>query len=149
RHASLDEPIPSVTTSNRFGLVQPYIVPVNHGKGDKRSHSVDQPMPTITSVDAWGLIQPFILGMEHSNNIRPIDKPLDTITTARGGAHALVEPFLVKYNGTTSALSVNDPLDTVTAKDRFALVMPELKPGQAIGLLDILFRMLQPHELAA
>jgi DNA (cytosine-5)-methyltransferase 1 len=36
---------------------------------------------------------------------------------------------------------VNEPLDTVTSKDRFALVQPQ-------GM-DIRFRMLQPHELAA
>jgi DNA (cytosine-5)-methyltransferase 1 len=32
-------------------------------------------------------------------------------------------------------------MDTITAKDRFALVQPER--------LDVRFRMLQPHELAA
>lgn len=36
---------------------------------------------------------------------------------------------------------MTEPFDTITAKDRFALVEP--------GKMDILFRMLQPHELAA
>jgi DNA (cytosine-5)-methyltransferase 1 len=182
RNASVDEPIPTLDTSNRFGLVQPFIVPVNHGKDDLRSHSVDRPMPAITTVDAWGLIepfiinsggrdiaprstdeplntvvtrdhlglvQPFLIAMEHGGHERSIDRPLNTITTARGGAHGLVQPYLVKYNGTAGAQSVDDPLDTVTAKDRFGLVIPELKPGEEIALLDVHFRMLQPHELAA
>jgi DNA (cytosine-5)-methyltransferase 1 len=140
RNASVDDPIPTLDTSNRFGLVQPFI---------KRSHSVDAPMPSITTLDGWGLIQPFIVAMEHGGHERSIDKPLNTITTARGGAHGLVQPYLVKYNGTAGPLSVDEPLDTVTAKDRFGLVTPELQPGEEIALLDIHFRMLQPHELAA
>jgi len=42
---------------------------------------------------------------------------------------------------------LNKPLATVTGKDRFMLVEP--KTGRAVAELDILFRMLQPHELAA
>ena len=40
--------------------------------------------------------------------------------------------------------SINEPLGTVTTKDRFALIQPEINGMR----LDILFRMLQPHELA-
>ncbi|MGH9849034.1 MAG: DNA cytosine methyltransferase, partial [Blastocatellia bacterium] len=98
--------------------------------------------------DHLGVVQPFIISMEHGGHTRSIDQPLNTITTARGGAHGVVSPYLVKYNSTAGAQSVDEPLDTVTAKDRFALVMPELKPGYEIAMLEILFRMLQPHELA-
>ncbi|MGH9769097.1 MAG: DNA cytosine methyltransferase [Blastocatellia bacterium] len=149
RNASIDEPIPALDTSNRFALVQPFIIPCNHGAKDKRSHSVDAPMPSITTLDGWGLIQPFIISMEHGGHVRPIDKPLNTVTTARGGAHGLVEPYLVKYNGTAGAQAIDEPLDTVTGKDRFGLVIPELKAGEEIAFMDVHFRMLQPHELAA
>ena len=119
RAHSIDEPLPVVTGHGAGGLVQPYIIPVNHGKGDVRTHDVDSPMPTITSVDAWGLI----------------------------------EPFLMKYNGTGGPRSVDDPLDTISTKDRFALVQAFLRDNgieaDGVALLDIRFRMLQPHELAA
>lgn len=149
RHADVEQPLPTLDTSNRLGLCQPYIIPVNHGKDDKRSHSVDAPMPSITTVDAWAVIEPFIVAMEHGGHVRSIDKPLNTITTAKGGAHGLVQPFIVKYYGTAKGQSVDDPLDTVTAKDRFGLVTPELRSGEQLAVLDIRFRMLQPHELAA
>jgi DNA (cytosine-5)-methyltransferase 1 len=57
----------------------------------------------------------------------------------------LAEPYIIKFYGNgEGADSINDPLSTVTAKDRFALCIP------SIGIaLDIRFRMLQPHELAA
>ena len=63
-------------------------------------------------------------------------------------AWALIEPYLVKYNGTGGAMPVDEPLDTVTGKDRFGLVEARIGEGQ-FALLDIRFRMLQPHELAA
>jgi DNA (cytosine-5)-methyltransferase 1 len=54
---------------------------------------------------------------------------------------------LVKYYGTAIGASLDEPLDTVTTKDRFGLVQFEVD-GVTYGL-DIRFRMLQPHELAA
>jgi DNA (cytosine-5)-methyltransferase 1 len=54
-------------------------------------------------------------------------------------------PYLVEYYGNGHSQPVSDPLPTQTAKDRFALVVPELFP---LGL-DIKFRMLKPSELAA
>ena len=53
----------------------------------------------------------------------------------------------MKYYGTATANSIGEPLDTITTKDRFMLVEP--KSGRIVAELDILFRMLQPHELAA
>jgi DNA (cytosine-5)-methyltransferase 1 len=55
----------------------------------------------------------------------------------------LCEPFITPFYGTSDAVGVGDPCPTVTTKDRFGLVQPD---GSRI---DIRFRMLQPHELAA
>ena len=86
--------------------------------------------------------QPFLVLMEHGGNERSIDRPMPTITTAKGGAIGLCEPFLIKYYGNEKTPgSIDEPLDTVTTKDRFMLVEPTRH--------EILFRMLQPHELAA
>ena len=109
RTRSIEEPLPTVTGSNDHAVVEPYIIPLNHGSKDFRSHSMGEPMPTITTVDAWGMI----------------------------------EPMLVEYNGTGDAHPVSQPVPTVTTKDRFGLL-------ECDGyVLDIRFRMLQPHELAA
>lgn len=108
----VDRPLPTVTANyEHYGLAQPFIIPVNHGRGDYRAHSIERPFPTITTVDAWGLIR----------------------------------PFLINYNGTGTAQSLEDPLNTVTTKDRFGLVTT--RPAGVE--IDVLFRMLQPHELAA
>jgi DNA (cytosine-5)-methyltransferase 1 len=153
RTKPITEPLPTLDTSNRFGLVEPFIMPVNHGKDDMRSYSLDTPMPTITSVDAWSFVEPYIVMLNGTSedalkgSHRPIDEPLPTVTpTLHFG---LAEPFLVEYYGTGSSSSVDEPLKTQTGRDRFGLVEPlTFTHNGKKYLLDIRFRMLQPHELA-
>jgi DNA (cytosine-5)-methyltransferase 1 len=78
--------------------------------------------------------------------LRPVSQPAPTVACA--GAVALVEPFLVEYYGNGRAQSVSDPLGTATTKQRFGLVQPEVVLNGKRYLLDVRFRMLQPHELA-
>jgi DNA (cytosine-5)-methyltransferase 1 len=105
-------------------VVEPFLVQY-HGShqgredGNGRVHSIRTPIPTLDTSNRYALVVPDL------------------------------QPFLVKYNGTGGATSVEEPLDTVTAKDRFGLVEPRRIEGEMIGLLDVYFRMLQPHELAA
>jgi DNA (cytosine-5)-methyltransferase 1 len=56
---------------------------------------------------------------------------------------------LVKFYGCSDGASVKDPLDTVTTKDRFGLCQPVVEINGEKYLIDILFRMLKPSELAA
>jgi DNA (cytosine-5)-methyltransferase 1 len=146
RNHSIDEPIPVIDTSNRYGIVEPFILP-NEGvyRGNK-ARSLEDPLNTITaSRGAGALIEPFITAINQSSagdRIRSLDVPLGTVVTKQ--EHCLIEPFLVKYYGTGGAIPLDIPLGTITTKERFALV----EPGGEYTL-DIRFRMLQPHELAA
>ncbi len=131
---SIDDPLSVVATSGaHHGLCEPFVL-INRNNNVPKS--LDDPLPTLCTGNHMYLVSPFVLSMEHGGRLRSVDKPLNTITTARGGAHGVCIPYL-------------EPLDTVTAKDRFGLVMPELAEGQGYAILDIRFRMLQPHELAA
>jgi DNA (cytosine-5)-methyltransferase 1 len=62
----------------------------------------------------------------------------------------IASPYLVQYNGSSDVVSVENPLPTQTGTDRFGLVEPLVFQGQdgKVYMLDILFRMLQPRELA-
>jgi DNA (cytosine-5)-methyltransferase 1 len=146
---SVDSPVPTVTTKARTCLVEPFLTSF-YGKGVGRS--VDEPVPTVTAGPGHvGLVEPFLIDVNHGDDAKsgrgsrcqPLSDPLSTVTTKR--AKALVDPFLVKYNGTAKAQSVDQPLDTVSTKDRFGLVETE----SGTMRLDIRFRMLEPHELAA
>lgn len=52
------------------------------------------------------------------------------------------KPFIIEYYGNGQSHPLTIPLPTITTKDRFSLVVGN-------DSLDIGFRMLQPHELAA
>ena len=185
RAKSLKEPVPTLTGSNSWALVEPFIVPF-FGERDgqePRTHSVDQPLPAVTSHGAGAVVEPFILPHRQFDrmDVDSVEKPLRTFTAKGGTDFALVQPFIVpidqqsapdgtkgvdiplgtvttkarfavaepfitEYYGTQKiAHSVNKPLNTITTKERFALVMPVVNGRR----LDIRFRMLKKHELAA
>ena len=149
RTHSVDDPVPTIpaTGNGKFAVVEPFILQTSHGQ---RTHDINQPLPTITTARGgdFAVVDPYIVQTSERRRVEvdSVDDPLRTITAAAGRCFGLAEPYITKYNGTAkSAQSIEEPLDTVTAKDRFGLVQPVVN-GYA---LDIRFRMLQPHELAA
>jgi len=140
---SIDEPLGTQPTSNRFALVEPFVL--SQGGGGV-ARPVSSPAPTIVAGGAVSLVEPFISVQRNNNTPKSLDEPVPALCT--GGHIALVEPFLTRYYGSGSGLeaaSVDRPLDTVTAKARFGLCQPVVDGY----VLDIRFRMLQPHELSA
>jgi DNA (cytosine-5)-methyltransferase 1 len=109
--------------------------------------SVDDPVQTITSRGGGHLVAPgFLVPSNYGERpgqvprVHSIDSPVPTVVGSN--THGLARPgFIVKYNGTATVCDPADPLDTITAKDRFGVLTSEVA--------DVLFRMLQPHELAA
>ena len=148
RELDIDKPLPTITTAKggAFGVVQPFVTTL---RGTSASHiassarSADEPLRTLTaSGEHLGVCEPFLLGQHGGSVPRAVSDP--TMTIATDGAISLLEPFLVNFYGSGSGLipqPLGRPLPTVTTKDRFGLVQPMA--------LDITFRMLRPHELAA
>ncbi len=82
RVRSLDVPAPTVTASGAGGVVQPFIVTVNHGdSGGKRVRSVDDPMVTVTGSMGEGLLQPSLIEFYGSSSEQSVDDPVPTVTT--------------------------------------------------------------------
>ncbi|BDI33459.1 DNA methyltransferase [Capsulimonas corticalis] len=141
--ASLDAPLPAVTSNyEHLALIEtvpewnetmPAFMTKYHGShqgrndGDGRVLSVGSPLPALDTSNCLGIAEPNLVIRQHT-------------------------PFLINYNGTGGAHSVDEPLLSATGNDRFALVAPEyhhlIDKGDVVGYLDILYRMLQPHELA-
>ena len=133
RVRSVEEPLPTQTVENRFGLVAPTLV---HFKSDAPS-SVTEPIPTQTSRDCFGLVAPTLIQTgygedQHRNNgagqpPRALDlhQPLGTVVGG-GVKHALVAAFLAKHYteraNQVQGASLFDPTPTVTAVDHNALV---------------------------
>jgi DNA (cytosine-5)-methyltransferase 1 len=146
RTASIDDPLKTITGSPTFGVAEPYIVPCAYGKkdenGDERSYPIDDPLKTITGSNNFAVAEPFVTNMKGQASDRSVEDPLFTQTTKE--SQALVEPYIIRFHGQMGDRDINEPLGTLTTKERFGLVIPQ------IGVvIDIRFRMLQPHELSA
>jgi len=142
---STEKPLPTVAGAGAISLVQPFIVP-NFGERDgqqPRCHSVDKPLPAVTGHGAGALCEPILVQYYGNGQATPVKEPVPTVTTK--DRFGLAEPFLVQFNNNSKASSVNEPVPTVMSRDKFGLCAPEVNGMR----LDIRFRMLQPHELAA
>jgi len=148
RTRPVSEPMPTLDTSNRFGLAEPFIIQMDQGG---RLRDMDEPMPTLTSADGFALVEPFIITTNwtgtNRSQPRSIDEPLPTVMGQNNVG--IVQPFIVEYYGTGDSFPVDEPMKTITGRDRFGLVEPItfVEDGKRY-VLDIRFRMLQPHELA-
>lgn len=147
---SIEEPLGAVLGSPKFGVVETESYTLGQASGSTL-RPADEPVSTVLGAGniAKVDVEPFVFNIAHTTNddaamCKDVDRPLQTI--AGKGMFGLVEPYLITIaNGNKlGGESVDEPLPTVTANDRFALCIP------SIGIaLDIRFRMLQPHELAA
>lgn len=155
-------PLPTIAAGGgHLGLSEFAVVDISNGG----VRGLDEPIPTIVSGGTHLGLAEFVVGQHGGAVARPASDPLPTI--AADGAIGLAQPvvfgqaesyegwtvgkaYLVSYYGTGHALSIDDPLDTVTSKPRFALCVPVSRGDRQDRLyVDILYRMLQPHELAA
>ena len=146
---SVNEPVPTIMGHKTIGLAEPFLVEYHNGKNsERRTKSVDDPLPTLDTSNRFGLVEPFILSQFSQGIPHSVDDPLSTITSTSRGI-ALVEPFFVEYYGNGHTASIDEPMKTLTGRDRFGLVEPQTFEHEGKRyVLDIRFRMLQPHELA-
>lgn len=122
------------------------------------------------------VIEPFVLSQASGGSPRGVSEPIPTQTTGgNGAAHALISPYYGSGSGETCN-SVDEALPTITTLARFGMVVPvtnsnggalardidvdpiatmttakggEFAMVETAPEYDILFRMLEPHELAA
>jgi DNA (cytosine-5)-methyltransferase 1 len=144
---SLDKPLPTIAgEGGHMYLAEPFVVNM---KGKSDASSIDAPLPTQTTSKHQYLCQPFVMHLTHrradKHYVHSVDNPLPTVTGAHRGEMAIIQPFLTAYYRTGTPQSVDEPLCTCTAKPRFGLAQPVVDGCR----IDIRFRMLQPHELAA
>ena len=144
RNYAIKKPIGTLDCSNRYGVVEPFIL---HQMTPGRPRSVDEPLPTITTQSGHGIVKPLVVTTDYPTStgrgkyvIKSSESLKSITTTPRFG---IAQPFIIQYYGNGQAQSTKIPLATCTTKDHFALI-----EGKTVGL-DITFRMLQPHELAA
>lgn len=96
RGQPLDEPLTTIDTSNRFGIVDPFVVKVNHGKREARTEDVRSPLSTVTAKQrGHAIVVPSLVEMNHSNAPRSVEQPLGVVTTQHN-RFQLVAPTLIQ-----------------------------------------------------
>lgn len=79
RTHSLDDPLPTVVTDPKFGLIQPFLLGQQSGGAPR---GTEGPAPTVATKGAISLIEPFLVAYYGSGtNVEPLRKPLRTLTT--------------------------------------------------------------------
>lgn len=160
-------PMPTRTTRENDGLaVPPMLIPVE-GRDGKSAASAADPMRTQTARNETGLAFPpaalgaFIAELRGGgSDARSIAEALATVT-ASGNHHGLVTPppaprkvygdpgaLLVPYYGNGDARPAAQPVGALTTRDRYALASSDTDVS-AVDIADVLFRMLEPHEIGA
>lgn len=134
RGQSVEEPIKTIDTSNRYALVAAFISKFyKTGTGQ----SVFDPLHTITtSAGHFGLISVLMVKKE--------DLLASGVDEETAQKCTWVSQFIIEYYNCGTGQSVNQPLHTVVTKERFALITVL---GNEYVILDIFLRMLSAEEL--
>ena len=143
RGQSVKDPIMTVDSSNRYGLVTSFLHKYFDGGYKGSGDSLENPLPTVTAWDHNSVVTANLIQMNNHCDGRDITEPIPTIT-AGDGHFGEVRAFLIKYYGSGTGQNIEEPLDTVTARDRFGLVTIH---GVEYQIVDIGLRMLEPKEL--
>jgi len=142
RGQHIDQPLMTVDSSNRYGLVSTFIS--KYYNGDDIASGTDKPLPTITAVDHNAVCAVAVTQFNNNSIGQEVTQPLNTMT-AQTNHFGEVCAFLVKYYGSgDNAVSCEGPAPTITSKDRMGLVTVH---GQDYQIIDIGLRMLTPREL--
>lgn len=137
---TVTDPMATVTASgNHHGLVMPY-----YGASEAAKHAGD-PLGALTTRDRYALITP--AGGSWNHEARAVSEPHRALTTRE--AYGLVmRNNSSKGDGAEMTTPAREPLRTLTTAGHQSLI----ESGREVTASDVddcLFRMFEPHEVAA
>ncbi len=141
---STDDPLPTVTTKSRFGVVTTPGQLAEEVTGKKIIITNNGPMEPSGIRDDHALIFP-LTHHGHGNRSRPVSDPLPVLTCARGELGFITGAFGEREGQLPRTHDIDAPMPTLCAQGHVNLVMAE---NNTTNDYDILFRMLLVRELA-
>lgn len=128
------EPIRTIDTSNRYGLLMAYLTKFyKSGTGQ----SMREPIHTITTSPGYfGIVSVLTVDWKELQAAGIDEETAQKCTW--------VSQFIMEYYGCGTGQPLQEPLHTIVTKDRFALITVL---GNEYVILDIFLRMLKPEEL--
>lgn len=144
---SLSEPAGTFTAGgNHHALVTP-----SGGTWNEDARPLSDPLRTVTTRDSYALVQSFYSG---TTEARPVSNPIGTLTTV--DRYALIHRN--NTGGAEMTTPVEEELRTLTTAGHQSLIQsgtgkPRITPADLKAaeemVPDVLFRMFEPHEVAA
>lgn len=139
---SVEQPAATFTASgNHHALIQAN----NHSN---RAHpAFAEPLPTSTTATGGGaaLVMPYYGASEHG---QPVTRPLGTVTTV--DRHALItRHYSSQGAGAEMTTPASEAMRTLTTTAQQSVITPGDIAAAEAQVDDVLFRMLEPHEVAA
>ncbi|GAB3708462.1 DNA cytosine methyltransferase [Flavobacterium koreense] len=133
RVKSFDEPIGTVTTNNRFAVVQTH-THLNTYYNNSGLHSIELPSPTITTNDRVAKVDIAFIDQQYGNsNPASVENPIGSLTTVPKfniikAKHFILNPSWFGNNG-----SINEPSYTIVARqDKAPLYLISTENGKLI-----------------
>ena len=128
----LDDPLPTVVSTEKQSFCAPVLCQVNHEGGD-RSQNVQDTMPTITAKHGYGVSESVLAPITLTNTGASVGgsagEPVHTVRTG-GGGQILAAANLIQYhteqNENVRANGLHEPLPTADASNRYALTTAQL-----------------------
>lgn len=144
RGQALNDPLLTLDTQPRFGLVTAFISKNYAGQSRSVASDINDCIHTITARPVHNLVEVSLSKRSKSEEVEEfMQKYYGQVVFGDKQKDAT---FLTKYYGQGTGQSLDAPLDTVTGKARFGLVTIK---GEDYRITDIGLRMLEPHELFA
>jgi DNA (cytosine-5)-methyltransferase 1 len=145
RGQALDQPILTIDSSPRYGLVTAFISKNYAGQSRSVASDLNDCLHTVTARQCHSLVEVRLSKQRNvSNEVEEYLKRYYGKTVF--GDKQSDSSFLIKYYGQCTGQSVDIPLDTITSVAKFGLVTIK---GIDYKIIDIGLRMLEPHELFA
>lgn len=149
RANQLNEPLPTVDASNRYGLIAVNLVEYFQ---NGRPLPITEPMHTVTTRERETMVAAHVVEFKGQDRGQPCGKPLRTITASMG-EFGLCETVIVRADGTRDfgywpriRKLLNQYCDYSLSENEILLLIID---GTAYYIRDLLLRMLAPKELYA
>jgi len=119
RCISMDGPLNTIPTNNRFGIVKPEFMVKYHGNGDNIL-TVEGPSSTLTTKDRIGVVwlDKYYRG---KHNHQSVDSPAGTVMT--NDKHSKIQCFLFNHNYNNGASDVENPAPTLLASRKHYYIL--------------------------
>lgn len=118
--ASVESPLPTITTGNRNFLVAPTLIQYHSetADGEVRGQSIEQPIMTVDSSNRYGLVTSFLhkyYGGEYKGSGEDLKNPLPTVTAV--DHNSICAATLIQLNNHCDGRDITEPIPTITAGD--------------------------------